>query len=98
MGSRRCSGPHTPHQPWERCSNAWCVLQIILEQEARIEGFKTELGKSQDVQLSTVNKDLERQQNFLDKMRAEVRQAPLLLRLPEPSNHIDIPTLQARNR
>jgi hypothetical protein len=63
------------------------MAQIILEQEARIEGFKTELHKSQDVQLSTVNKDLERQQNFLDKMRAEVRRALPLTCTPAPVGH-----------
>ncbi|KAG2490117.1 hypothetical protein HYH03_011423 [Edaphochlamys debaryana] len=47
--------------------------KIILEQEARIQGFKNELSKTQDMLQASVNKDLERQQSYLDKMKAEVR-------------------------
>ncbi|MEW5309028.1 MAG: hypothetical protein WDW38_000941 [Sanguina aurantia] len=47
--------------------------RITLEQEASIVGFKTELSKSQDMHIANVNKDLERQQSFLDKTRAEVK-------------------------
>lgn len=36
----------------------------------RISTFKNELQKTQDVLASNVAKDLERQQTFLDKMRA----------------------------
>jgi hypothetical protein len=32
-----------------------------------------ELHKAQDMHTANVNKDMERQQNYLDKMRAEVR-------------------------
>ena len=49
------------------------VLQVILEQEAKITSFKTELHKAQDMHIATINKDMEKQQNYLDKMRAEVR-------------------------
>jgi hypothetical protein len=44
-----------------------------MEQEARVAGFKTELSKAQDMVQANVNKDLERQQSYLDKMRTEVR-------------------------
>jgi len=47
--------------------------KVIMEQDARIAGFKSELLKTQDLQSATVNKELERQQSFLDKMRAEVK-------------------------
>lgn len=47
--------------------------KVILEQEANIVGFKTEISKSQDMFSANILKDLERQQSFLDKMRAEVR-------------------------
>ncbi len=51
----------------------WCLLQVILEQEAKVTHFKVELQKAQDMHTATVNKDMEKQQNYLDKMRAEVR-------------------------
>lgn len=47
--------------------------KVILEQEAKIVSFKTELSKSQDMFSANVHKDIERQQSYLDKMRAEVR-------------------------
>lgn len=47
--------------------------KTILEQEAKIQYFKQDLQKSQDVHLATVLKDVERQQNVLDKIKAEVR-------------------------
>lgn len=51
-----------------------CIaLQAILEQEARINAFKAELIQKQDMHLATLQKDLDRQQNYLDKMRSEVR-------------------------
>lgn len=49
------------------------LLQVILEQEARVTSFKVELQKAQDMHTANVNKDMEKQQNYLDKMRAEVR-------------------------
>ncbi|KAG2453037.1 hypothetical protein HYH02_002372 [Chlamydomonas schloesseri] len=45
----------------------------ILEQESKIQSFKSELQKTQDMHQATVNKEMERQQNFLDKMKAEIR-------------------------
>jgi len=45
----------------------------MLEQEARLGGFKAELIQKQDMHLATLQKDLDRQQNYLDKMRSEVR-------------------------
>lgn len=45
----------------------------MLEQDARIGGFKAELIQKQDMHLATLQKDLERQSNYLDKMRSEVR-------------------------
>lgn len=49
------------------------LLQVVIEQENRIATFKAELLQKQDMHLATLHKDLERQQNYLDKMRAEVR-------------------------
>lgn len=43
-----------------------------MEQEARTASFKAELLQKQDMHLATLHKDLERQQNYLDKMRSEV--------------------------
>lgn len=45
----------------------------MLEQDARIGSFKAELIQKQDMHLATLQKDLDRQQNYLDKMRSEVR-------------------------
>ncbi|WIA08882.1 hypothetical protein OEZ86_011462 [Tetradesmus obliquus] len=45
----------------------------MLEQDARIGGFKAELIQKQDMHLATLQKDLDRQQNYLDKIRSEVR-------------------------
>lgn len=50
-----------------------CPVQAMLEQEARLGGFKAELIQKQDMHLATLQKDLDRQQNYLDKMRSEVR-------------------------
>jgi hypothetical protein len=63
------------------CRSPHCVLchallhtpQAMLEQDARLGGFKAELIQKQDMHLATLQKDLERQQNYLDKMRSEVR-------------------------
>jgi hypothetical protein len=45
----------------------------MLEQDARIGSFKAELIQKQDMHLATLQKDLDRQQNYLDKIRSEVR-------------------------
>jgi hypothetical protein len=47
--------------------------QLLLEADAKVQGFKAELVQKQDMHLATLHKDLERQQNYLDKMKAEVR-------------------------
>uniref|UniRef100_A0A7S0X0E3 Uncharacterized protein n=1 Tax=Chlamydomonas leiostraca TaxID=1034604 RepID=A0A7S0X0E3_9CHLO len=47
--------------------------KVIMEQDSRVQLFKAELAKAQDNQAANVNKELERQQSFLDKMRTEVR-------------------------
>ncbi|GFR47733.1 hypothetical protein Agub_g9497 [Astrephomene gubernaculifera] len=47
--------------------------KVILEQTAKIQGFKTELQKAQDMHHAAMDKDLEQQQSYLDKMKAEVR-------------------------
>jgi hypothetical protein len=44
-----------------------------MEQEMRTSNFKNELQNSQSVQVTNMTKELERQQTFLDKMRAETR-------------------------
>lgn len=45
----------------------------MLEQEARLGSFKAELISKQDMHLATLQKDLDRQSNYLDKIRSEVR-------------------------
>jgi Protein of unknown function (DUF1640) len=52
---------------------AVAALQAMLEQDARLGGFKAELIQKQDMHLATLQKDLDRQQNYLDRMRSEVR-------------------------
>jgi hypothetical protein len=47
--------------------------RLLSEQEARSAGFRAELVQKQEAHLATLHKDLERQQAFLDKMRAETR-------------------------
>ncbi|GIL91215.1 hypothetical protein Vretimale_18873 [Volvox reticuliferus] len=47
--------------------------KTILEQASTIQGFKNEMQKAQDMHQANVNKDIERQQSYLDKMKAEVR-------------------------
>lgn len=47
--------------------------KVMLEQDAKVTGFKNELQKTQDVHLASVNKDLERQQNLIDKIRSDIR-------------------------
>lgn len=47
--------------------------KAMLEQDARLGGFKAELIQKQDMHLATLQKDLDRQQNYLDRMRSEVR-------------------------
>jgi|LauGreSuBDMM15SN_2_FD.fasta_scaffold440251_1 hypothetical protein len=44
-----------------------------MEQEMRTSTFKNELQKTQDLQSGNMVKELERQQTFIDKMRAETR-------------------------
>lgn len=67
-----------PEGTWVSCqaSSRVCLcllLQVSLEQDARINSFKAELIQKQDMHLATLQKDLDRQQNYLDKMRSEVR-------------------------
>ena len=45
----------------------------LMEQEARILAFKSELQKAQDMHLSAVTKDTERLQGSLEKMRTDVK-------------------------
>eukprot|EP00878_Enallax_costatus_P018894 GHUV01019917.1.p1 GENE.GHUV01019917.1~~GHUV01019917.1.p1 ORF type:complete len:162 (+),score=31.35 GHUV01019917.1:682-1167(+) len=49
------------------------LKEAMLEQDARINSFKAELIQKQDMHLATLQKDLDRQSNYLDKMRSEVR-------------------------
>ena len=62
-------GPHHAHHAV--VAHAW--LQTILEQEARVQGFKSEMSKTQDMHQANMNKDIDRQQSYLDKMKTEVR-------------------------
>ena len=54
-------------QPFRR------LLQLALEQEARIASFKTEVTKSQELHLAGLTRDTERLTNNLEKIRAEIR-------------------------
>ena len=47
----------------------------MLEQEARIAGFKSEVQKSQELHHSSLTRDTERLQTMLDKVKAEIRWA-----------------------
>lgn len=44
-----------------------------MEQQSLVQAFKSELIQKQDMHLATLHKDLERQQNYLEKMRSEGR-------------------------
>ncbi len=55
------------------CARVCTLVQLVMEQEARVSSFKTELQKTQDMLQANVNKDLERQQSFLEKTRQEVK-------------------------
>lgn len=47
--------------------------QAILEQEARIAGFKSEALKTQELTQAGFNRDTERLTNSMEKVRAEIR-------------------------
>ena len=49
------------------------LLQAVLEQEARIAGFKSEVSKSQELHHASLTRDTERLTNNYDKIRAEIR-------------------------
>ena len=51
----------------------------MLEQEARIAGFKSEVQKSQELHHSSLTRDTERLQTMLDKVKAEIRWVALCL-------------------
>ena len=55
------------------------LSQAVLEQEARIAGFKSEVQKSQELHHSSLTRDTERLQTMLDKVKAEIRWAALCL-------------------
>eukprot|EP00775_Hariotina_reticulata_P002449 gene2449-2752_t len=57
----------------ERFSTKVDLEKAALEQDARINSFKAELIQKQDMHLATLQKDLDRQTNYLDKMRSETR-------------------------
>ena len=62
------------HAPEPAAWSAPCLQpQIILQQEAKAMSSHSELQKSQDLQTASVNKDLERQNSFIEKMRTEVK-------------------------
>ena len=56
-------------------------MQAVLEQEARIAGFKSEVQKSQELHHSSLTRDTDRLQTMLDKVKAEIR-SELALRTP----------------
>jgi len=47
--------------------------KAVLEQEARIAGFKSEVQKSQELHHSSLTRDTDRLQTMLDKVKAEIR-------------------------
>ena len=51
----------------------WLCLQAVLEQEARIAGFRSEVSKSQELHLASVTRDIERLSTQLEKIKAEIR-------------------------
>ena len=53
------------------------LRKINMEQEMRTSTFRNELQKTQDLQSGNMLKELERQQTFIDKMRAETRYVTL---------------------
>jgi uncharacterized protein (UPF0261 family) len=61
----RRSRTHAPPRPINK--------QTMLQQTSHIDSFKAELLQKQDMHLATLHKDLERQQNYLDKMQAQIR-------------------------
>ena len=52
---------------------AHVLLQAVLEQEARIAGFKSEVQKAQELHHSSLTRDTDRLQTMLDKVKAEIR-------------------------
>lgn len=47
--------------------------QVVLEQEAKSAGFKSEVAKAQDMHHGTLNRESDRLVNDLSKIRAEFR-------------------------
>eukprot|EP00884_Botryococcus_braunii_P015063 jgi/Botrbrau1/23558/Bobra.0141s0028.2 len=47
--------------------------KAILEQEARIAGFKSEVVKGQELHLASLTRDTERLSNSLEKIRSEIK-------------------------
>lgn len=60
-------------QPDLQCFSRSHVFQAVLEQEARIAGFKSEVQKSQELHHSSLTRDTDRLQTMLDKVKAEIR-------------------------
>lgn len=50
----------------------WC-MQSVLEQEARVAGFKSEVVKSQELHLASLMRDTERLTTNLGNLRNEIR-------------------------
>lgn len=57
----------------DSCASKAVLRESILEQEARIAGFKSEVLKSQELSAATFSRDTERLQSSLDKIKTEVR-------------------------
>ncbi|KAK9806847.1 hypothetical protein WJX72_004812 [[Myrmecia] bisecta] len=51
----------------------FALEKAVLEQEARIAGFKSEVSKSQELHLASLTRDTERLTANLEKIRAEIR-------------------------
>lgn len=62
-------------------------MQSVLEQEARIAGFKSEVSKSQELHLASLTRDTERLTSNLDKIRSEIRSA-MFCPLAVPLRHL----------
>ena len=64
-----------PHKVPGLCQTPQNLVQAVLEQEARIAGFKSEVQKSQELHHSSLTRDTDRLQTMLDKVKAEIRWA-----------------------
>ena len=80
---RTCWGRQATFVPALQQLECLRAVQAVLEQEARIAGFKSEVQKSQELHHSSLTRDTDRLQTMLDKVKAEIR-----YRLVEPCSRL----------